>query len=319
VLDAVRRHWSPFKIESCLDYEPVEVFAFWVGKEKISSISIHYASTSRCILLFVPSLWTAEMEAFLKGSASKKRKSDPVMGASNRDEDEDEDESTDVKLAILASLLPDFGQEVLLEALLAHDGSVERASTSLLDKTSADVPRQRPQNRVIGSQSSLRSFVTGPKGDSSESGPKKARLLSKKGTTLHLYDPKDVAEHTPCTIIHNFLPPETANDLLREMMEESKSFEKITFKLFENVVQSPHTSSFYVETDDELSKQRNDYYYNGDRLTVSRHSPVAGLSSSQTDRTSGRPQDHPQTSRGEAPCPRRRQQGDRHTHRRALS
>lgn len=92
--------------------------------------------------------------------------------------------------------------------------------------------------------------------------------MSKKGTTLHLYDPEDVAEHTPCTIVHNFLSKDEADDLLREMLDESSSFEKITFKLFDNVVASPHTSSFYVESYDEIQKQKTDYLYNGARLTV---------------------------------------------------
>lgn len=40
------------------------------------------------------------------------------------------------------------------------------------------------------------------------------------------------------------------------MLEESKTFEKITFKLFDNVVSSPHTSSFYVDSHDEMRKQK---------------------------------------------------------------
>ncbi|KKY38579.1 putative grf zinc finger domain-containing protein [Diaporthe ampelina] len=51
------------------------------------------------------------------------------------------------------------------------------------------------------------------------------------------------------------------------MLEESKTFEKITFKLFDNVVSSPHTSSFYVDSHDEMRKQKIDYLYNGARLT----------------------------------------------------
>jgi hypothetical protein len=123
---------------------------------------------------------------------------------------------------------------------------------------------------TVGSQTSLRSFASmaQPK-DAPSTSPKKAKLLSKKGTTLHLYDPADIAEHTPCSIIHNFLPQEEANDLLKEMLEESKTFEKITFKLFDNVVSSPHTSTFYVETQAELDTQKHDYFYNGARLTVS--------------------------------------------------
>jgi hypothetical protein len=92
-----------------------------------------------------------------------------------------------------------------------------------------------------------------------------------------LYDPIDISEHSPCTIIHNFLPPDEADSLLRELLEESKSFEKITFKLFDNVVSSPHTSGFYVGSHKEMQEQRREYVYNGSRMTVrrQRYSPCS--------------------------------------------
>ncbi len=55
---------------------------------------------------------------------------------------------------------------------------------------------------------------------------------------------------------------------MEELLEESKTFEKITFKLFDNVVNSPHTSSFYVSSLDEVNRQKLEYLYNGSTLTV---------------------------------------------------
>ncbi|KAH8196520.1 hypothetical protein TruAng_009316 [Truncatella angustata] len=199
------------------------------------------------------------MEAWLKG---KKRKS----GSISEQPPGEENESTDVKLAILASLFPNVGQEALLECLLEHDGSVDAASRAL----SYEPPRgdRKSQNRaVLGPQTSLRLYSSAPSDGPQFTSPKKAKSMSKRGATLHLYDPYDIAQHTPCSIIHNFLPSEVANDLLRELLEESVTFEKITFKLFDNVVQSPHTSTFYVETDEELNIQKHEYFYNGARLT----------------------------------------------------
>ncbi|ESU11030.1 hypothetical protein FGSG_05110 [Fusarium graminearum PH-1] len=128
--------------------------------------------------------------------------------------------------------------------------------------------------RVVGHQQSLKQFTSTSDSSSLTNTPTKKKLKSKAGSTLHLYDPEDVAEHTPCTIIHNFLPPEDANRLLEELLEESKTFEKITFQLFENVVSSPHTSSFYVESYDEIQRQKTEYHYNGGRLTVNTHSRI---------------------------------------------
>lgn len=196
------------------------------------------------------------MKAFL---TRPKRKSSPEMlGGTAGDDDE---EPTEVKLAILSSLHPGLDQDAILDVLLSCDGSVSQATASL--KTGSPTKKR---SAGTGYQQSLRSFTVSNL--SSGSAPAKKKLKAKKGSTLHLYAPEDVAEHTPCTIIHNFLPGEVANDLLRELLQESESFEKITFKLFENVVSSPHTSSFFVESYDEITSQKTDFHYNGARLTV---------------------------------------------------
>jgi len=171
-----------------------------------------------------------------------------------------ENDSTDFKLAVLSSLFPFTEQQVILDILLAHEGSVECAAASF---TAADLSPRKPS--TIGYQSSLSTFVS-----PNESNPvKRSKLLSKKGTTLHLYSPEDVAAHTPCSIIHNFLAEEEANALLKELLEEALSFERMSFKLFDSVVQSPHTACFYVENYAEQERQRTEYIYNGGRLTVS--------------------------------------------------
>lgn len=179
---------------------------------------------------------------------------------------DDENESTEVKLAVLSSLHPTMSQGSLLEALLAHEGSVEAASTSILEDLLRS-PSKKRMKPSVGHQTSLRLFASKTSTEERSVSPKRARPLSKKGTTLHLYDPEDVAENTPCSIIHNFLPPEEANDLLKEMLDESNSFEKVSFKLFDNVVQSPHTSSFYVASEAEINTQKEDYFYNGARIS----------------------------------------------------
>ncbi|PNP51965.1 hypothetical protein THARTR1_07174 [Trichoderma harzianum] len=200
------------------------------------------------------------MEAFL---TRPKRKSTHVNNATPEPEAtlqdvQDGEESTEMMLAMLSSLHPLIEQETLLDVLLAHDGSVSQASESL--KSSRPAARK---NAVIGYQQSLRQYAK--PGDGSLSPPKK-KTKSKKGSTLHLYDPEDVAEHTPCTIIHNFLPSELADDLLRELLDEAKSFEQITFKLFENIVASPHTSCLFLESFEKIQEQKHDYFYNGGML-----------------------------------------------------
>ncbi|KAI1133106.1 hypothetical protein F5Y10DRAFT_289886 [Nemania abortiva] len=197
------------------------------------------------------------MDAFLRGA---KRKSSSIT----QDPTPSDDESTEVKLAMLASLVPDISQEALLDTLLANDGSVDQAASSLL---AAEIEPKKPRAAlIVGSQTSLRAFASKSCRTEGTGMEKRAKLLTKKGSTLYLYEPEEIAQHTPCTIILNFLPPEEANDLLCEMLEESKSFGKATFKLFDNVVQSPHTSSFYLATEAEVNIQKHDYFYYGGRL-----------------------------------------------------
>ena len=199
------------------------------------------------------------MKSFL---TRQKRKSSGSPEPARPNDHAYDDEPTEFKLAVLASMHPEVAQDLLLDVLLAHEGSVPAASASF--SSNVLTPKKKGSS-VIGYQQSLRSFATVREDES----PQKKKLKSKKGTTLHLYSPDDVAEHTPCTIIHNFLPPDLANDLLREMLAEAETFEKSTFKLFDNVVSSPHTSSFFVESYDDISKQKTEYLYNGSTLTVS--------------------------------------------------
>ena len=181
-----------------------------------------------------------------------------------------EDETTEVKIATLASLYSAISQDILLDCLLSSDGSV-RAATQLLGSL-CDNPS--PSKRVSGlkiadRQSSLAALyktrTSSPEGTGLDS---KSALLTKKGQTLHLYTPEDIALHTPCSIIHSFLPAQDAEDLLKELLEEAPTFERQIFKLFDNVVQSPHSACFYVDSLEERKRQSTEYLYNGSYLTV---------------------------------------------------
>ncbi|KAL2006753.1 hypothetical protein VTN00DRAFT_9421 [Thermoascus crustaceus] len=195
-------------------------------------------------------------------------------------------ESTDVKLAILLSLFPDVEQHDLLDILVSYDGSVEAATAAL---SAASAQQRKTKKRLASSsssssltttsstpriQSSLSSYAIKIKhipGTAEEGQPKPLssmvppiiKPLTKKGKTLHLFSPQDISTHTPCTIIHNFLPTDEANSLLSELLEESTTFTRHTFQLFENTVQSPHSSAFYVSDGEAQRQQTSEYVYNG--------------------------------------------------------
>ena len=198
------------------------------------------------------------MEAFI---SRKRRKLAPEVAPSLKTTDEDGDgESTDFKLAILESLHPDWPRELLLDSLLACDGSVERVADALLLPTKIGATPKRPASN--GFQSSLASYARpASSGTTAKSPPKK--VLTQKGKTLHLFAPEDVEAHTPCSIFHNFLTQDVADALLRELLAEAPSFTKDTFQLFDRTVESPHSMRFYVDSLDEAQEQKTKYVYNG--------------------------------------------------------
>lgn len=187
----------------------------------------------------------------------------------------EEEESTDVKLALLASLHPEVDHQFLLELLLDAEGSVEKASEALTEQRQNDWPRRKPM--TVGYQSSLSRFRASNSDADYANGTASKRLLSKKGKTLHLYSPEDIENNTPCSIIHNFLPADEAEALLNEMLGESPTYGRDTFKLFDKVVESPHSVCFYVDSWNEVVRQKTDYIYNGSRITVGKSRPAASV------------------------------------------
>lgn len=153
-----------------------------------------------------------------------------------------DDESTDFKWALLASLHPSVDGTALLEALLFSDGSVETASAHLANSSTYS-PRKRLASSSVGYQSSLSAYRL-PSIDG-RTGPKKP--LVKKGQTLYLYSPEDIENNTPCSIIHNFLPAKQADALLSELLDEAPTYQSQHFKLFDQVVSTPHTYCFLCQ------------------------------------------------------------------------
>ncbi|CAI6335015.1 unnamed protein product [Periconia digitata] len=205
------------------------------------------------------------MDAFV----SRKRRRIEACGTPCRTEDDiDQNGDTDFKLAVLASLHPNVDNSTLLEALLASDGMAERAS-EMLTSESVPTPRKRPLS-TAKYQASLSKYRLSP---AHRSGGPAIKPLVQKGKTLFLYSPEDIEAHTPCSIIHNFLPSEQANSLLKELVEEAPSYSSLEFKLFDRVVTSPHTFCFYVNSLAEAEEQKTEYIYDGRKVDDVRQSP----------------------------------------------
>ncbi|EPS25526.1 hypothetical protein PDE_00459 [Penicillium oxalicum 114-2] len=182
------------------------------------------------------------------------------------------EDSTDIKIAILLSIFPELKQENALDLLVSCDGSVEAASELLRSESSKQrLPCSKRRATTVpslGAQTSLSSHVVHKAKDGSitpfSASPTRRKMLhTKKGQTLHLYSPDDIAAYTPCTIIHNFLPPEQANALLIELLAESRHFSRYEFQLFNRTVKSPHTGSLYVSTPEEHRQHTAEYRHGG--------------------------------------------------------
>jgi alkylated DNA repair dioxygenase AlkB len=162
-------------------------------------------------------------------------------------EPDDSEESTDTKLALLLSLHPNVALPKLLETLLASNGSVSAASSSLSSLRPTKQARQ---------QSSLSHFLQRP-----ASSVLKPLRPPKKGETIHLYTPTSVAaSQCPLTVLHSFLPATLATCLLQELLEESTTFPAPqTFRLFDREVTSPHTSGFFLRNPETEAKEYHSY------------------------------------------------------------
>ena len=196
----------------------------------------------------------------------KRRRRSPDHASTPPSTSADNEDSTDIKLALLLSLFPDMTQDVLLDILTASDGNVEVASSTISSQssTTSSSPSKKRATSATSTyynpkiQTSLSSHILNPATSSQAKKP-----LTKKGKTLHLYTPQEIADHTPCSIIHNFLLADEANALLQELLEESVHFSRRKFQLFDRTVQSPHSHAIYISSAEEQRQHATEYKYGG--------------------------------------------------------
>jgi hypothetical protein len=67
---------------------------------------------------------------------------------------------------------------------------------------------------------------------------------------LTLATPDLVAQHTPCTLHPNVLPPELACRLFYTMLDAAQSWSRNKWWLFDRLVESPHRTAFFARATD---------------------------------------------------------------------
>lgn len=184
---------------------------------------------------------------------------------------------TDTLVAVVSSLLDaEADLSTIIDALVDSEGdpqaAADRIKSSKKRKASKldhwlqspkneKKPRETPKKTV--SQSELMALLRQP-----AAGPS-SKQLPPRLPPLTLSNPELVAKHTPCTLHPSVLPPELAARLFYTMHELSRNWKRNEWFLVNRVVQSPHSTCFYVRnaeygTWDDAAR----FWYNG-RVTDS--------------------------------------------------
>ncbi|KAG5436910.1 hypothetical protein PCK2_001039, partial [Pneumocystis canis] len=192
----------------------------------------------------------------------------------------EDDNDTEMKLALLISVFPDNSPEILLEKLVENDGSVENTVKMCLNScfkkkcVSKKLKKQRKIDEFIEKHEDKRECPLLNKQELSKvSWPIKMQwdssiktLKRKNRRVLHLYLSEQIGTKvTPCTLICNVLPQNLANSLLLEMLEESKTWKRNEFRLFERNIVSPCKSCYYFSFD-EKDPLEPKFFHNGSEI-----------------------------------------------------
>ncbi|RPA77069.1 hypothetical protein BJ508DRAFT_417284 [Ascobolus immersus RN42] len=182
----------------------------------------------------------------------------PPLEANGNETDDGLD--TDTKIAILLSLRPTIGTEQALDILVSNNGSLEESMRDM-ERSGSSTVRLPKKQKVAITQSAISTFIPGFKSQQVRPPP--------KGKTLHLYTADSIASLTPATLLPSFLPAQDAEDLLRELLDEAKTFDNPgKFRLFERTVSSPHTFCLFVRDAQEKQRAESEnggWFYRGGR------------------------------------------------------
>ena len=192
-------------------------------------------------------------------------------------------QDTDTLLALVSSLLtghvPDSA--VILDALVQSDGDVNAAARVINSQGKSTGKTPVKKRKRVGdldawlksskstrddtnskANSNVASRSAGSPGHSKHGSPSKpvvdlmtvlrqpppATPSVPRLPPLTLSNPSLVAQHTPCTLHLSVLPAELACRLFYTMMDASRSWKKNKWWLFDKVVESPHSTSFYARS-----------------------------------------------------------------------
>jgi hypothetical protein len=198
-------------------------------------------------------------------------------------------DDTDTLLALLSSLLTSqYDHAILLDALVEYGGNVQEAArhiNSKSDNLKNEKKRKRPNvlqdwfKPAVPKPATSRKVRTRKDDESVASTSKLAPLASPKKPVVDLMsvlcqppsEPKSlprlqplmlstpslVTQHTPCTLHLSVLQPELACKLFYTLIDESRSWTRNKWWLFDKLVESPHRTSFYTRKDNGVDGDQN--------------------------------------------------------------
>ncbi|KAG0225650.1 hypothetical protein BGW41_004597 [Actinomortierella wolfii] len=144
----------------------------------------------------------------------------------------------------------------------SHTTSPSSSSSSSTIATPLQLQQGQPHGSESSSSTDQRSVFEILQWNEAAEAAHAAAGASPRVKPLYLYSPSDVEKHCPCTLLMNVLDEDLANRLLVGLLEDSKSWNRNRWWMFERMVESPHTTAYFAEQDADMDEVSN-WTYNG--------------------------------------------------------
>ncbi|OQS01181.1 hypothetical protein ACHHYP_01748 [Achlya hypogyna] len=185
-------------------------------------------------------------------------------------------------VAQLLEMFPEVDPDVVGEILVKCQGSVEDAVNRLLQRSAGPAATTTKKRKRA---TDIRTLFGAPAPDIRMKDDN-ATSLSAKPAALVPWDPTKeamrpitltpetlAASGLPLALYPNFLPPNEANDLLKEMLDDAGRWETIKWVIFEREVMSPHVSRLFkldgvVQHSTLYTQEDNIHTFTASLLTV---------------------------------------------------
>ena len=90
---------------------------------------------------------------------------------------------------------------------------------------------------------------------------------------MEIVHPEEVGRYLPCSLFHNVLPSQNANELLHFLLNDAKQWKPHSWYLYERRVESKHTSTLFFDSNEDTNDPI-EFWYNGSQVNQGRPFPA---------------------------------------------